>query len=193
VSARRLFLALPLPATAQAELRSLAHALKRVAPGVRWVRPEQLHVTLRFLGDVEEAQCNELIKSMNRVTDTAPFTFNLTGVGAFPNRRQPRVVWTGVGEGKEQVTALAALVENAVKASGLPGEDRSFAPHITLGRVRDSADFTAFWQAAEELKFVGQPVHAMEVRLVWSTLTPAGPVYRDVESFPLRGRINQHS
>ena len=193
MSARRLFLALHLPATAQAELRSLVHALRREAPGVKWVKPEQLHVTLRFLGDVEDDQCNELIDAMNRATDVAPFSFNLVGLGAFPNRRQPRVVWTGVGEGRDQLVALAAHVENVVKSSGMPPGVRPFAPHLTLGRVKEPADFTALWQAADQMNFTGKPVHAVDVRLVWSTLTPTGAVYRDVESFPLRGGTNQRS
>jgi 2'-5' RNA ligase len=130
---------------------------------------------------------------MNRVSEVAPFSFNLTGLGAFPNRRQPRVIWTGVGEGKDQVIQLAASVENAVEACGLPPEDRPFSPHLTLARVKDPQDFTELWQAADQMKFTGKPIHAVDVRLVWSTLTPKGPVYRDVESFPLRGRKNQLS
>ncbi len=193
MSTRRLFLALPLPATTQAELRSLVHALSRSASGVKWVRPEHLHVTLRFLGDVEDAECDELMTEMNRVTEVAPFTFNLTGLGAFPNRKEPRVIWTGVGEGREPLAALAARVENLVTASGLPPGDRPFSPHLTVGRVKEPQDFTALWRAADQMNFTAQPVHAADVRLVWSTLTPEGPVYRDVESFPLRGRINHHS
>lgn len=193
MTARRLFLALPLPATAQAELRSLVHALRSTAPGVKWVKPEQLHVTLRFLGDVENVQCNELIDAMDQETETAPFLFNLAGLGAFPNRKEPRVLWTGVNEGREQMMALAARVEKVVRACGMPPEDRPFAPHLTLGRVKEPADFTALWQVADQMNFAGTPVHAVDVRLIWSTLNPTGPVYRDVESFPLRGGKNQRS
>jgi 2'-5' RNA ligase len=157
------------------------------------VRPEQLHLTLRFLGDVEDAGCDALVKSMNQVTDEPPFTFSLAGLGAFPDQKRPRVVWTGVAEGKAQVMSLAARVESAVVAAGLPPEDRPFSPHLTLGRVREPGDFKALWQAAGAAPFVGKPVHAVDVRLVWSTLTPTGPVYRDVESFPLRGHQNHHS
>lgn len=193
MSARRLFLALPLPATAQAELRSLMHALKREASEVRWVRPEQLHITLRFLGDVEEAQCDPLINAMTQITEAAPFSFNLAGLGAFPHRKQPRVIWTGVTQGHNEVVSLAARVENLVTSCGLPKEDRPFAAHLTLGRVREPGDFAAFWQAADRMNFVGQPAAASDVRLIWSTLTPTGPVYRELDSFPLRGRIIQRS
>jgi 2'-5' RNA ligase len=194
VSARRLFVALPLPATAKAELNSLVHVLRRGAPGIRWVRPEHLHITLRFLGDVEEEQSVALVESLNQVTELPPFTFNLAGLGAFPDRRRPRVVWTGIDSGREQMMSLAACVEKSVLAAGLPPEDRPFSPHLTLGRVKEPGDLTALWQeasAASATSFVGKPVHASDVRLIWSTLTPTGPVYRDVESFPLRGKENQ--
>ena len=70
-------------------------------------------------------------------------------------------------------------------------EDRPFSAHLTLGRVKEAGEFTALWQETGATSFVGKPVYASEVRLIWSTLTPAGPVYRDVESFPLRGKENQ--
>ena len=191
MNARRLFVALPLPATVKAELNSLVHVLRSRAPGVRWVRPEHLHVTLRFLGDVEEEQSVVLVESLKQVTELPPFTFNLAGLGAFPDRKRPRVVWTGIDSGRDQMMALAACVEKSVTASGLPPEDRPFSPLLTLGRVKEAGDFTALWQEAGATSFVGKQVVASDVRLIWSTLTPAGPVYRDVESFPLRGKENQ--
>lgn len=190
MTARRLFLALPLPAAVRAELNSLVHALKRQAPGVRWVRPDQMHVTLRFLGDVEDAECEALLESLKRLTDLPPFTFNLAGMGAFPDRRRPRVVWTGIESGCDRVVATAAIVEKSVVAAGLPAADRPFSPHLTLGRVKEPGDFTAFWAAADAISYAGQRVNAVDVRLIWSTLTPTGPHYRDVESFPLRGKEN---
>jgi 2'-5' RNA ligase len=74
-----------------------------------------------------------------------------------------------------------------VVAAGLPHADRPFSPHLTLGRVKEPGDFSALWDTVKVTTFVGQRIDAADVRLVWSTLTPAGPVYRDVESFPLRG------
>ena len=191
MSARRLFVALPLPAPVKAELNALVHALKRGAPGVRWVRPDHMHVTLRFLGDVEDVQCDALVESLRRVTELSPFTFNLSGLGAFPDRKRPRVIWTGIDSGCQRVVELAACVEKSVVACGLPSEDRPFSPHLTLGRVKEPGHFAAMWQTAADQPFKGKPVHATDVRLIWSTLTPAGPVYRDVESFPLRGNENQ--
>lgn len=190
MSVRRLFVALPLPATVKAELNALVHVLKRVAPGVRWVRPEHMHVTLRFLGDVDDTQSPGLVESLRGITELSPFTFHLAGVGAFPDRKRPRVVWTGVESGRDGMEALAAHVEKSVVAAGLPPEDRPFSPHLTLGRVKDPGDFTALWQTVGEVPFSGQSVQVADVRLIWSTLTPAGPVYRDVESFPLRGKQN---
>lgn len=191
MSARRLFVAVPLPAPVKAELNSLVHVLKRSAPGVKWVRPDHLHVTLRFLGDVEAAQSAALVESLQGITELSPFTFNLSGVGAFPDRKRPRVIWTGIDSGRQRVEDLAACVDKSVVAAGLPGEDRPFSPHLTLGRVKEPGHFDALWQAAAVTPFKGKPIHVVDVRLIWSTLTPTGPVYRDVESFPLRGNENQ--
>jgi 2'-5' RNA ligase len=158
-----------------------------MAPGVRWVRADHLHITLRFLGDVEEQQATSLMEGLESLAEVAPFRFNLAGVGAFPDRKRPRVIWTGIALGKQQVVALAEKVEGIVESCGFPSEPKRFSPHVTLGRINSPGNFDEFWPQAEGSPFVGKNVDALDVRLIWSTLTPNGPVYRDVESFPLRG------
>lgn len=184
--AKRLFIALPLPAPVRAEVNSFVHVLKRLAPGVRWVRADHLHITLRFLGDVEEAEELKLITALETMDPHGPFRFHLSGLGAFPDRTRPRVFWTGISSGVDEMTALAAAVEKACRSAGFEPAQRRFSPHVTLGRVRQPGDFSALWSGIERSSFSGKPVNAHQVKLIWSTLTPAGPQYRDVESFPLR-------
>ena len=188
IEARRLFLAVPLPAVVKAELISLIDAVRRSAPrSARWVRPEQLHVTLKFLGDVEPEQQEALTRAMQSVCTEAPFRFTLQGVGAFPNRRQPRVIWTGIQSGCDHVAHLAGLVEAAACEAGFDPERRRFSPHVTLARVKQPGDFKSLWDQVDAVPFTSQEVDAVDVRLIHSTLTPQGAVYRDVESFQLRG------
>ena len=189
--AKRLFIALPLPETAKSEISAFVHALRRTAPEIRWVRPEQMHVTMKFLGDVELEREKMLMGVLEPLSTMRPFQFNLAGLGAFPDRRRARVVWTGIDLGKAEVTELAGLVETACEAAGFEREERGFSAHITLARVKEPGDFGPLWRQADEIRFVGHPVHATEVRLIHSTLTPKGPVYRDLESFPLRGPNSQ--
>jgi 2'-5' RNA ligase len=179
--------ALPLPVPVRAEVNSLVHVFKRMAPGVRWVKADHLHITLRFLGDVEDPEAEVLIDALESLTEVAPFRFNLAGIGAFPDRKRPRAIWTGIAGGKEEVISLAETVERIVESCGFPREPKRFSPHVTLGRVKSPGNFDDFWPQAEATPFVGKSTDAVDVRLIWSTLTTHGPVYRDVESFPLRG------
>ena len=127
------------------------------------------------------------MSGLEALSGVVPFQFNLAGIGAFPDRKRPRVIWTGIDSGKEQVVALAQKVDSITESCGFPRDAIRFSPHVTLGRVKSPGDFDGFWPRAEASPFTGQPVDAVDVRLIWSTLTPGGPVYRDVESFPLRG------
>ena len=127
------------------------------------------------------------MEGLESLTEVTPFRFNLAGIGAFPDRKRPRVIWTGIADGKQRVVALAEKVESIVGLCGFPGESKRFSPHVTLGRIKSSGNFDDFWSQAEGSPFVGKDVDALDVKLIWSTLTSHGPVYRDVESFPLRG------
>jgi len=134
----RLFVAVDLPEPARravaAEQRRIATALGRAATPVRWVRPEQMHLTLVFLGDVDEASVPALVGAISRDVGAPPFDIVLSGTGVFPARGAPRAVWVGVGDG-----ALAALQKDMaerVARMGIPLEARPFHPHLTLGRWR---------------------------------------------------------
>jgi 2'-5' RNA ligase len=184
---KRLFIALPLSAPAIAELHALVHMCRRQATVVRWVRPEQMHITLKFLGDVEEERECDITGALESLTTEKPFMFNLAGVGAFPDQRKPRVIWTGIVTGKDEVSALAKRVDDLLFAKKFPREERGFSPHVTIGRVKEPGEFGALWKTVEATPFVGMNVDAHQVLLIHSTLTPQGPVYKDLAVFPLRG------
>lgn len=185
--AKRLFVALPLARPIVAELNALVHVCRRHAPFVRWVRPEHLHITLKFLGDVEAHQEEQVKAELEALEASAPFQFSLADVGAFPDRRRPRVIWTGIATGRDDVARLAGRVDELLARCGCEREDRPFSPHVTIGRVKEGGDFEELWNAMKANTFVGASCTAQEIRLVHSTLTPRGPVYADLASFALRG------
>ena len=134
----RAFLAVPVP---EAQRQSLAAHLEecgRLAPGYRWVLPQNLHLTLRFLGGLDPATVERLRGDLRRVR-ASPFRLALDGRDAFGPRSSPRVVWLSVSEGAQDCAALAACLERSCRATGLEPEPRPFRAHLTLARARPGA------------------------------------------------------
>ena len=183
----RAFVAVFPPPEVRAEAVAAATAATQCPDGqpterVRWSRPENVHLTLKFLGEVRaealEALCDAVQKLCERHT---PFEVGLAGLGAFPSARRARILWAGVGVGARELRFLAADVETALAPLGFEREDRAYTPHLTVGRVRGRP-------ASFELPPVAlDPVFRVEsVDLVESTLTQSGSVYEIVEAFALR-------
>jgi 2'-5' RNA ligase len=182
----RLFVALELPESHRASLAGVCEQGRR--GGVRWVPAENVHLTLKFLGEVDEGLVPELEKALAAAAARArPFALALKGGGCFPNARSPRVIWVGVGEGADEASGLAAEVERALKPLGFAPEKRRFRPHLTIGRPKDPREGAAKTAAKiEQLRVFGAA--AAEVRalaLIKSTLKPEGAVYDVVRSFEL--------
>jgi 2'-5' RNA ligase len=181
MSTIRAFIAIDLPPAVKDALGGVARELGgRVARGaVRWVRPEQMHLTLRFLGDTPLDRLPAVQQAMNAAAGTsAPFTLQLDGVGCFPNRSRPRVVWVGLaaagGGESAPLLALKAALDGALVPLGWPPEDRPFAAHLTLGRVKDErAALGIDWTAAVPLLSIS----VTAIHLIESQLRPDGPVY----------------
>jgi 2'-5' RNA ligase len=132
------FVAVLLPDDVRARLAVAAAELRQRAPRLAWVRAENLHLTLRFLGEVEPGTLERVREAMAvAATTVAPFTVTLGGLGGFPAGRPPRVVWAGVLAGVEGLGALHAALESTLVARGIPGEGRAFHAHVTLARARD--------------------------------------------------------
>ncbi len=178
---RRLFIALECPDDVRQVLTGAVSVLDGQMPkgAVRWVRPEQMHLTLFFLGDTAVSQITAVQQVMdNAAAQCMPFSLTLSELGAFPNKRQPRVIWVGLAgtdAAMSQLAQLQAGIANGVAALGWPQEKRPFRPHLTLGRVKDKRLLKGVnWGA--EVKRVVWPVTA--VTLIQSTLTPHGPIYK---------------
>ena len=138
----RLFVAIELPDEAR---RAIAAEQKRIAPALadtrsslRWINPDQAHLTLAFLGAVERARAAEVADAITQPIDAAPFEMVLQGAGVFPPLGAPRVLWIGVSRGAREVVELQHAIAARVRALGIALEERAFSPHLTIGRWRDS-------------------------------------------------------
>jgi 2'-5' RNA ligase len=184
----RLFVAVGLPPGHRASLAGVCERGRR--GGVRWVGPENVHLTLKFLGDVDEALLADLKAALAAVAAAAePFALSLKAGGCFPNARAPRVIWIGLAEGAEEAVALAAAVERALEPLGFAREKRPFRPHLTIGRVKDvQAGAPTAANKIERLKeYDVPPATAEAVALIKSTLTPEGSIYEEIGRFRLGG------
>src|SRR5271168_3748840 len=129
----RLFIALDFPDAVRRALRELIARLKPESAGARWVRPEGMHVTLKFLGETGEEKLVPLKAALAKIHSAEPVDMHFRGLGFFPNERRPRVIWCGV-EATPNLADLAGAVESALEPLGIPRETRAFTPHLTLAR-----------------------------------------------------------
>jgi RNA 2',3'-cyclic 3'-phosphodiesterase len=176
----RAFVALEIPSTLQQAIIKQAARLYQSlgADLVRWVPVENIHLTLKFLGDVPSNHLDFLKQSLTQIATSSPaFDLQLDGLGAFPNRKQPRVLWIGIQAGSE-LHSIKQNIESAMNRLGYEKEERSFSPHLTLGRVRPSispADTVKIRDALQAIQLgrIGT-ARVNSVHLFKSDLSPAG-------------------
>jgi len=177
----RLFIAIELPDAAKRALTWL----KTDIPGARWVPADQIHLTLAFLGEVDEAALVRLTGELARI-QLPGFQLAFGPLGCFPDRRRPRVLWVGL-EPQPRLKHLADGVQEAVLACGIPQEERPFSPHITLARLKlsPSRECDAFLDQRPKQEL--PPFSVREFTLFQSRLTPQGALHTPVRNFALPG------
>ena len=177
----RLFAALPLPEATRERLARLQSGL----PGARWVDPHNLHITLRFIGEVDEGTAADVDEALDRVT-APPFPLVLEGAGNFGKGHRSHTLWAGV-ERSDPLHHLRDKIESALVRAGLPPEERKYSPHVTLARLNDqSAARLGPWLAGAGL-FRDGPVMVDRFCLYESILGRTGPTYHALRSYPLGG------
>ena len=138
IKALRSFIAIELPETAISALAGLQHELKKCGADVRWVKPENIHLTLKFLGDIGDEIVANILKIIETICRRSrAFDLEIKGTGAFPNLRAPKVIWVGVNSNAD-IDALQNEIEAGMSSLGFARENRTFTPHLTLGRFRSS-------------------------------------------------------
>nr|MDP7586554.1 RNA 2',3'-cyclic phosphodiesterase [Dehalococcoidia bacterium] len=190
----RSFIAILVPSEGIEALEQVVKSLdQEIGRHVRWVRPEGIHVTLKFMGDIPAATVEQLLEALPPVAaGFSPFELAISGLGAFPNLRRPRVLWAGLDGELTTLSELQLAVDEAVGKLGLPREQRAFSPHLTLGRVRSDV-------AEGQLRKIGEVMSSTEipsipgwpadtVSLMRTELDPAGSRHYLVGSAPIGGK-----
>lgn len=176
---RRLFLGVPLDDSVRAMLAQ--HLQQHHFPG-RAVPPANWHLTVRFLGDVDQVAMERLIAEIDQADLGQPFEIALGDLGAFPRPAKASVVWLALDRGRKRLSELNEIAEEAAQAVGMAPEDRPFAPHLTLSRIRPELDVRADLSAYRSAPFQWT---VLELVMYESHMGRGGAVYEPVEKFPL--------
>jgi 2'-5' RNA ligase len=189
----RAFIALEIPKRIKSTLEDFLVEL-RARPGaekVRWVTPRNMHLTLKFLGEIEPDSVSQIEGGLRAAGEgQSPIQLELSQIGCFPSAGKPRVLWIGIGGEIEVLLRLQARVDKALEASGFAGENRAYHPHLTLGRVRRGVSKSDLDQVAALVSIAAPESPAFiadEVVLFESVLRPEGPVYQAQSRVQLGG------
>lgn len=181
----RLFVALEISDTIRPAIESLIRELHPLDDSWKWVRAQNLHVTLKFLGEVAPGKLPEIVEVLRNAPTAGPVALRFRGLGFFPNERRPRVLWVGM-DGPQSLIGMAAGVEATLKNAGFPREEREFTPHLTLARnkqgtispeLRDAISKRSTWELGT--------MDASTFHLIESKIKSTGPEYTTLESIPL--------
>ena len=182
----RLFVALDLPDAVRRGLAAVIARIEPIAPrasGVRWVRPEALHVTLKFIGHVAVERLPDFRRALAPVRSGAPVELHYRGIGFFPDAHRPRVLWCAV-RASPNLPELAAKIERSLEPLGIAGKSRAFVPHLTLAWLDPSANLRNLVRAAEGMEDQDfGPAHETEFHLYESMLKTSGAEYKKLESY----------
>jgi 2'-5' RNA ligase len=175
----RSFIAIPLPTEIRDRIGAYLGELRSVSQAVKWVRAENIHLTLKFFGEIETEKIEKIKTLMPALGKLiSPFRLEISGSGCFPNKRKPRVFWLALSQpGTEKLQVIYRWLEDHLAGLGFERETRKFSPHLTLGRVKTQTDFRPLLERMEKSPF---PVTAFDVstlELIRSHLTPAGARY----------------
>jgi 2'-5' RNA ligase len=186
----RTFIAINLSREIKDYLCRLQEKLKLAQADVKWVRPENIHLTLKFLGEIDDKTKENVTKLMEDISkDKTPFYLNIASIGAFPRITSPRVIWVGIDKGDVKVKEIAKELEEKLSGIGIPVEDKPFSSHITIGRTRSSKNRKALVNNLIALKDTAKEeipeLYVDKITLFKSTLAPKGPIYEVLKEAPL--------
>ena len=186
-AAVRAFIAIALPDNIVRYVEALQNQLRAAGLKMNWVRPRNIHLTLRFLGDIEQGQVAHVAAAMQSAAlENAPFELAIQGMGVFPTPKRPRVLWVGVGGQTDGLLNLHRSLEDALAAAGIARETRPFKGHLTVARIKGQAAPQKLIQAIEKgAQGTPLPLPVNEVALFQSRLQPTGAVY----TLLARGRL----
>lgn len=174
-----------MPEDVRQNLARLLEPLRPIAPKTSWVKPENLHVTLKFIGEVADPTAEEIIKTLALIPFTNSIEVKFSGLGFFPDAKRPRVFWAGV-QASEELLQLVKQVELALESLGIAREGRNFSPHLTLARFREPRTATRLIDRCDSLTNLEfGTTKSSQFHLIQSTLKSSGSEYTTLQSFSL--------
>lgn len=177
----RLFVAIELSEAVRKALSAAQEALQKKCPDVRWIAPEQLHLTIKFLGEVADGDVSPVSEALARAAAMAsPFSMRFGGFGCFPEGGPVRIVWAGAIEESRSLAKCVEAVEAQIEPVGFPREDRPFAAHITIGRVREDKSRGQLRKAVQSYRGREVEQQISSLTLMASKLSPKGSTYTAV-------------
>ena len=185
----RTFLAIDLPTAIKERLAGQIRILSPETSGIKWVDARQIHLTLKFFSSISTETVDKINEYTRKVTlKKKPFSLTIQGVGGYPHIRRPRIIWAGLSRDLEALLKLVEELEIAYEQIGIAREDRSFHPHVTLGRNKtNQPNANLFQRLSGWVEEESEPFGVEEIILYESELKPCGPVYSKFFSFPLKG------
>jgi len=182
----RTFIALPASSNVQQQMADIQSQLKATQADVKWEPQDKFHITLKFLGSVEQSIIESLSSAIGNLVKQFPiFEITYNSLGAFPNLHNPRVIWIGT-KSNQIVLDLQSGVELVCSDFDFQKEERAFHPHITLGRVKGAGNLTRLTDAIKTITFEPLQSRCSELLLMKSDLRPSGSIYTILKSFPLQ-------
>jgi RNA 2',3'-cyclic 3'-phosphodiesterase len=183
----RSFIAIELPERVRSAISELQQELKKCKADIRWVKPDNIHLTLKFLGDTDEKSLDSIVEATKAAcSGYGRFDLETRGVGVFPDMRAPRILWVGISD-NDSLTGLQKSIEDGLAALGFTPEKRRFRPHLTLGRFISSSGKEGLYDKIEEHKDISPGlIEVKSLFLIKSELTPYGAEYTKIAGIDLK-------
>jgi 2'-5' RNA ligase len=178
-----------LPSEVKELLKTIQTGLDRGFKGVSWVKPQSIHLTLKFLGEIDDAKVRDAASELQKAAQgIGPFTLELEGVGSFPNARNPRVLWAGIKENVE-LLKLQKNVDERLESIGFEADNRPFTPHLTLCRIKSAEDGRSLGKLLSETKPEAKTAFTVtSFAFMKSVLKPSGAEHTPIQEFALKGQ-----
>jgi 2'-5' RNA ligase len=180
----RAFIAVDISDRQREEVGAILDKLMDYDVRVKWVKIDNVHVTLKFLGDTDDEILPDLYGAIgDAVSNQKAFDLSLEKLGCFPNAHRPRVIWVGIKDGYDGLRELSREIERAVEPFGFKPEKRKFSAHLTIGRVKDARNIESLTRDVSGIDFSSSATTVSKVVFYQSTLRPQGPIYTSLKEF----------
>ena len=181
----RCFIAIQIPQEIKFEIESYLSQLKRISPSIRWVKITGLHITLKFLGEIEKDLLDKIRSSLKSISNIfQPFDISIMDCGTFPNKKRPRIIWLGIEpDADNMLIKIYQWLEESLVPFGFEKEQRKFTPHLTIGRIKFPDNMDKLLGFIEKEPFPKKQFSVEEIVLMQSILKPTGAEYQIIDKY----------